>query len=232
MNFISLNGIASVNGTKETGPLPIGVQVSDIAGGSYMGVMGILAALIERGVTGKGKFVDVSMFHGSIPVTVMVFANQLGLNSDISVEDYALNGLYPSYRIYQTSDGFVSLAALEPKFWQNFCKATNRNDLISIGYETGEKREEYIAVLEELFLSKTTKEWEALNEKYDFCCEPVNNISSVLNNELISENPVIAKDSTGKGVIRFPISNLRRDILSEPEKLGESTDKIIEEFCE
>lgn len=232
MNYISLNGIASVNGTKETGPLPVGVQVADIAGGSYMAVIGILAALIERGISGKGKFIDVSMFHGSIPLVVMAFANQLGMKDDITTENYALNGLYPSYRIYKTRNGFVSLAALEPKFWNNFCKAINRDDLLDAGYETGVKRGEVISVLEKIFISKTSEEWEKLNEKYDFCCEPVNNLSTVLNNELISENTVLGKDTAGKGFIRFPIANLRRENLSEPEKLGESTEKILEEFKE
>ena len=230
LNYVSLNGIASLNGTGETGPITPGVQIADMAGGSYMAVMGILAALIERNSTGKGKFIDISMFHGSIPLTLMAFANQITSKETIGLESYALNGLYPGYKIYKTSDGYVSLAALEPKFWNNFCRAINREDLINSGYETGENGKKTVEILNKIFLSKTTKEWEELNEKFDFCCEPVTTMDKLPDHELVKENQVIGTDNDNLGFLRFPIKNLRRTELSKAEKLGESNSKIEEEF--
>ncbi len=229
LNYVSANGVANLNGTGETGPFLLGVQVGDIAGGSYMALISILAALFKREKTGEGEFLDVSMTHGSMPLVVMGFGEYLGTGHN-GPESYTLNGLYPCYRIYRAKDGFVSLAALEPKFWKGFCEAVNRDDLLDKAYATGGEGEKVREELENIFLSKTVDEWKELNSNYDFCCEPVNDFSSLFSNPLFKENPVIDKDSEGKGILNFPVSSLRNSEILKAPSLGEHTEKILKEF--
>ncbi len=232
LNYVSINGIVALNGTKKTGPLHLGVQVADIAGGAYMALISVLAALLKRERTGKGEFLDISMTHGSIPLTVMGLGEYFGTGKVPGPEGYTLNGLYPCYRIYKAKDGYVSLAALEPKFWQNFCEAVKRKDLQDKAFATGEEGEKIQRELDEIFISRSVKEWEDLNGKYDFCCEPVNDFDSLLSHPLIRENQIIGRDENNLGFIRFPVSNIRESSLREAPHLGEHTKEVIEEFVE
>jgi crotonobetainyl-CoA:carnitine CoA-transferase CaiB-like acyl-CoA transferase len=61
INYLALSGVASYTGRQGDGPLPLGVQVADVAGGSLHGVIGLLAAVVARQQTGQGQYVDVSM---------------------------------------------------------------------------------------------------------------------------------------------------------------------------
>ena len=61
INYLALSGIADQTGRLDSGPLPLGIQAADIAGGSLHGVMGLLAAVIQRQHTGQGQYVDISM---------------------------------------------------------------------------------------------------------------------------------------------------------------------------
>ncbi len=230
LNYVSINGIASLNGTRETGPLHLGIQVADIGGGAYMTLISVLAALIERSTTGRGKFLDISMTHGSIPFTVMGFAEFIASGKSPGPEGYTLNGLYPCYRIYRAKDGYVSLAALEPKFWQNFCRAVGREDLLDKAFATGKEGEKVREELEKIFKSKTVEEWEKLNEEYDFCCEAVNDFENLLKSPLIRENEVIGKDENGRGFLKFPVRNLRKDEIGEAPDIGRDTEKILKEL--
>ena len=230
LNYASLNGIANLNGTKETGPLHLGVQVADIAGGAYLAVISILAALLRRSKTDEGEFLDVSMTHGSMPLTVMGFAEFLGTGHSPGPEDYTLNGLYPCYRIYKAKDGYVSLAALEPKFWQNFCKAIGRDDLLDKAYAVGEEGKRVREELAKIFSSNSVEEWAELNTQYDFCCEPVNDFNKVLEHPLNKENMVLGRDEEGRGILNFPVKNLRDSTIEDPPILGKDTEKILKEF--
>ena len=230
LNYVSINGIAALNGTKQTGPLHLGVQVADIAGGAYMALISVLAALLKREKTGRGEFLDISMTHGSMPLTVMGFGEYLGVGRSPGPEEYTLNGLYPCYRIYRAKDGFVSLAALEPKFWQNFCRAVGREDLLDKAFATGEEGEKIRKELEEIFQSRSVDEWAELNGKYDFCCEPVNDFDALLSHPLVEENKVIGRDENGLGFVRFPLPSLRTDKIESAPHLGEHTEKVLKEF--
>ncbi|MFX4728986.1 CoA transferase, partial [Acinetobacter baumannii] len=61
MNYLAIAGVLGYNGRKASGPGPIAVQVADVAGGSCHAVIGILAAVLHRGRTGEGQYIDVSM---------------------------------------------------------------------------------------------------------------------------------------------------------------------------
>ncbi|MGC8605198.1 MAG: CaiB/BaiF CoA transferase family protein, partial [Desulfomonilaceae bacterium] len=72
INYLALSGILAVTGSRNRDLALPGVQIADLAGGSLMALTGLLAAIIQREKTGKGQFVDVSMYHGVLSMATMV----------------------------------------------------------------------------------------------------------------------------------------------------------------
>ena len=96
-------------------------QIADIGGGALMAAFGILAALRERERSGKGQLVDVSMFDGALSWLALVAARYLCERVVPERGTLELAGALICYRPYACKDGWVTLGALEPKFWQAWC---------------------------------------------------------------------------------------------------------------
>ena len=203
-----------------------GVQIADVAGGSLMALTGLLAAIIQREKTGKGQFVDVSMHDGLLSMATMVFAGvEAGLEPP-EPSRMTLNGRYPCYGLYKTSDGrYMSLGALEFKFWKNFCVAVSREDLI--GAQFGDS--EVIAQLDILFASKTQDEWTKFMTDADVCCEPVLNLYEAVESPLAQARSMVNSNPDGKRSLGFPLKLSAN--LSPPDKpapnLGEHTSEVL-----
>jgi len=96
-----------------------------------MAAVGILAAVIERERSGEGQLVDVSMTDGSLAWLSMVIARYFAEQKVPHRGDPELTGGIACYFPFETKDGkWVSLGALEPKFWQNWCAGVGRPDLV------------------------------------------------------------------------------------------------------
>jgi len=202
LNYISLSGITGITGTRDGIPGIPGVQIADIAGGSLMAMTGLLAAVIQREKTGRGQFVDTSMFHGALSLATMVLA---GVEAGLDVPApgrMLLNGRFPCYGLYRTADGrYMSLAALEFKFWQNFCLATDREDLMRERFAGPE----IISELEALFASRTLDEWVELMTTSDTCCEPVLSLDEVLVSPIVEARNMVIREADGRRILASPL---------------------------
>ena len=105
-------------------------QIADLGGGALMAAFGILAALRERDRSGEGQLVDVSMADGALSWLAMVAARYFAEGRAPRRGELELAGSLVCYRPYRCSDGWVTLGALEPKFWQAWCRGVGREDLI------------------------------------------------------------------------------------------------------
>jgi crotonobetainyl-CoA:carnitine CoA-transferase CaiB-like acyl-CoA transferase len=156
-----LNYLGWAGALEDTAPSVPPVQVADLAAGALGAVVEILAALLERGRTGRGRRITISMTHGSHRLV----AHRLGGDPVPRL----LTGGVPCYGIYATADGrFLTVAALEPKFWQRFCELIGRDDLVSRQYDESAKGE-LAAVVSERSLAA----WLELFEDEDVCVGPV-----------------------------------------------------------
>ena len=118
INYLALAGLASYTGRADSGPLPLGMQVADIAGGSLHGVIGLLAAVIARQQTGQGQHLDVSMTDCAFSLNAMAGAGYLACGEEPGREDQMLNG-GSFYDYYRSRDGrWLSVGSLEPAFMQ------------------------------------------------------------------------------------------------------------------
>lgn len=178
INYLALAGIASYTGRSETGPLPLGVQLADIAGGSLHGVMGLLAAVIQRNVTGEGQYVDISMTDCAFSLNGMAGAGYLAAGVEPEMQKQALNG-GSFYDYYRTRDSrWISVGSLEPQFMQQFCAAIGRPELALRGLT--QKPEDQQALKRELEIEFEKHDFDELCQRFaqtDACVEPMLNLS-------------------------------------------------------
>lgn len=185
LNYIALSGLLGVTG-NENGPVISGGQIADIAGGSYMALNACLAALLARGNTGKGQYVDVSMLDATMPLSTFAFSEYAATGQASLAGNHQLSGGLVNYNVYVCADGrHVALGALEPKFWKAFCQAVDKPQWADRILDEGRNLQALKDEVSTLFKTEPSAYWQALSEKYDFCLSPV------LLQEELAANPQI-----------------------------------------
>jgi len=151
----------------DTAPALPPVQIADLAGGSLYAVVEILAALLERERTGRGRHLTVSMTHN---------AHRLAAHRLHGEPERTLTGALACYRIYATADGrFLTITPVESKFWRRLCELIGREDLIERHY--AEDQEALTAELATIFRMRTLADWLELFEGEDVMAGPVATLS-------------------------------------------------------
>ncbi len=155
-----LNYLGYAGALADTAPGLPPVQIADLCAGAQGAVIEVLAALIERARTGRGARIVVSMTHNAHRFVAHRLAGE--------PVPRLLTGGVACYRIYETADGrHVTVAALEPKFWETLCRLLERPDLIDRQFDAE------LPELEALFRSRPLEAWRALLEPADTCVGPV-----------------------------------------------------------
>lgn len=179
INYLARSGNMAHAGRKSTGPVLTNMQIADVAVGSMNSVIGILAAVNCRHMTGKGQFVDISMYDGMIPFNAMDGTAFLASGKEPKREGERLNGGC-IYDFYETKDGqYLSVGCLEPKFWAIFCQCIDRPEYIEKTVwpeEIDEVKEDIRAILK----SRTREEWMEIFAGKDVCVEPVLSLKEAL----------------------------------------------------
>lgn len=226
LNYLSLAGIIGMTGTRAGEPAIPGIQVADTAGGSLMALAGLLAAIIQRDRTGRGQFVDTSMFHGAFSLATMIFSTVATGMEKPRAGQMILNGRFPFYGVYETRDGrHMSLGAVEFKFWQNFCLAVNRPDLVSQQFGGPSVIEDVQAI----FRSKTMDEWIDFLKDVDACCEPVLFLDEAADSPLIQARSMVGRGPDGRRCLASPLKlGGSPPVEDQPAPdLGQHTDEVL-----
>jgi alpha-methylacyl-CoA racemase len=209
MNYLGLIGLLGLTGERGGAPVQAAGQVADLGGGALMAAFGILAALRERDGaapqpaapgrlgcagqrgSGEGQVVDVSMADGALSWLAMVAASYFADDTVPHRGDLPLAGSLVCYRPYECADGWVTLGALEPKFWQGFCRGVGREDLIVAQFEhPGSVAHAQVA---EIFKARTREQWEAFARENDCCLEPVLELDEALSSELVAAREMVVE---------------------------------------
>ena len=155
-----LNYLGYAGALADTAPAMPPVQVADLAAGAQAAVIEILAALLERARTGRGQHLVISMTDGSHRLVSHRLAGE--------PIPRLLTGGAACYRIYETADGrYLTIAALEPKFWLRLCELLDRPDLAGRAFDS------HLPELDELIRTRTLAVWLELLEHEDTCVGPV-----------------------------------------------------------
>jgi crotonobetainyl-CoA:carnitine CoA-transferase CaiB-like acyl-CoA transferase len=159
-----LNYLGWAGALEDTAPSLPPVQVADLAAGALAAVVQVLAALVERARTGQGARLVVSMTHGSHDLV----AHRLGGEPAPRL----LTGGLACYRVYATADGrWLTVAALEPKFFARLCEVLGRPDLAA---RHGDPDQEALAAeLQAVFAERPLADWLARFDREDVCVGPV-----------------------------------------------------------
>ena len=199
LNYIGYAGLLAHLARPGQPPILPGAQFADIAGGSLMAVAGILAGLVGRAATGEGRYVDVSMTEGALSLLPLLATRVLNGTPEPAPGEAELTGALPGYNIYETSDGrYLTVAALEPKFFANLCQRLGRPDLIARQFpRDAADRDATIAELAAIFRAKTRDEWLAELADEDVCVGPANTISEALADPQLRARGMTAHGSYG-----------------------------------
>ena len=191
MNYLGLNGLLGLTGDGGGPPVQSAGQIADLGGGALMAAFGIMAALRERERSGEGQLVDASMFDGSLGWLAMVAAQYLADGVVPRRGTLPLAGGLICYRPYACKDGWVTLGALEPKFWQAWCRGVGREELVEKQFEA--PGSDAHAELERIFLERTRDDWQAFASEHDCCLEPVLELDEALDSELVRAREMVVE---------------------------------------
>jgi alpha-methylacyl-CoA racemase len=210
MNYLGRVGLLGLTGETDGPPVQAAAQIADIGGGALTAAFGILAALRERDRTGEGQVVDCSMADGALSWLAMVAARAFAEGAAPRRGGLELAGSLVCYRPYRCSDGWVTLGALEPKFWQAWCRGVGREDLIEKQFSA--PGSEAHAEVEQVFLTRTRDEWTEFASQHDCCLEPVLDLDETLDSELVRAREMVVRvDQPGTDGV---------DLLGVPVKLS------------
>ena len=234
LNYMGLAGITDIIGPKKGDPVIPGIQVADVAGGGLMSVIGILSALIARGTTGKGQHVDISMFDGILPFMGMIFANYKAGGGLPDRGNTFLSGGLVCYSIYRTKDDrYMTMGALEFKFWKRFCELIERPEWTDKQFVEGKENERLRGELSELFLTRTRDEWVDLFRGEESMCDAVLSIDEVEHDpHAIARKMIVEMDHPTEGKIKgigVPIKFSRTEAtdIAPPPILGQHNDEVL-----
>jgi alpha-methylacyl-CoA racemase len=191
MNYLGLVGLLALTGERDGPPIQAAGQIADVGGGALMAAFGILAALRERDRSGEGQLVDVSMAHGALSWLAMVAARYLADGVTPHRGDLELAGAIVCYRPYRCADGWVTLGALEPKFWQEWCRGVGREDLVE--HQLAPPGSAAHREVEAIFAQRTREEWRAFASQHDCCLEPVLELDEALDSELVRAREMVVE---------------------------------------
>jgi alpha-methylacyl-CoA racemase len=247
MNYLGLIGLLGLTGERDRagghgaggGPIQSAGQIADLGGGALMAAFGILAALRERDGdaahpgSGEGQLVDVSMADGALSWLAMVAGAYFADGAVPRRGGLPLAGSLICYRPYECADGWVTLGALEPKFWQAWCRGVGREDLVERQFDApgSDAHAQVVAI----FKARPRAEWERFAGEHDCCLEPVLELDEALDSELVrAREMVVTLDQPGvTGGVRqlgIPVKLTRtpgdHDRLPGPA-LGEHTERAL-----
>lgn len=233
------SGMMSITGPPEGPPCRVGSSVGDIFAG-HQAVIGILAALIHRGKTGRGQFYDGSMVDGLFSVL------------ESAVARYTIDGVVPGplgsshpsitpFQAFQTKDSWIIVAIGNDILWSRFCKIIEREDLINDQrFKTNPDRTENIKPLAEIIqgkiAKKTTSEWIDIFNKADLPYSPINNMKQICEDPIIKHrNMLVELDQPIAGKVKVAGSPIRLSetpgrVYSHAPLLGEHTEDVLKEI--
>ena len=234
----AVSGFMSLNGNEDTGPLRVGIPISDTIAGLYA-AFGILTALQVRNRTGEGQEVQCAMVDGLI--SMYTFATGAF---------FATSGLPPRngndhmvvspYGLFQASDGPIAIAPSTHKAWTNFCRSIEMEELTSDPrFDTAEKRRQNRAEINEIISkqirTRTRTEWIGILNHAGVPCGPINNLRDVFADPQVLHQEMLIDSPQPTGPVKMPgfpvkMSGAPARVHRPSPQLGGNTTEVLEEI--
>ncbi|XP_006896861.1 PREDICTED: alpha-methylacyl-CoA racemase [Elephantulus edwardii] len=234
INYLALSGVLSRLGGNGKNPCPPLNLLADFAGGGLMCSLGIVIALFERTVSGKGQVIDANMVEGTAYLSSFLWKTlKTGLWEQPPGQNI-LDGGAPFYTTYQTADGgFMAVGAIEPQFYKLLLKGLGLNSAELPNQmnmaDWPEIKKKFAAV----FATKTKAEWCQIFDGTDACVTPVLSFEEVAHHDHPRERGSFIRDE-GQDLSPRPAPLLLRTpatpSLQRDSIIGEHSKEILEEF--
>jgi formyl-CoA transferase len=231
-----MSGVMSVTGEPGGPPAKCGVPIGDLSAGLFC-AFAILAAHIAREDTGRGQFIDTSLFEGALALSIWE-TTELWTTGRIPQPFGSAHRLNAPYQALKTRDGYLNVGANNQKLWTQFCKMLGREDLtqdkrFATNADRMDNREELAEELEFVLKERDTEEWVELLLEEGVPVGPIYNYKQVfedphtLAREMMveMEHPM---EGTVKGLgIPVKLSETPGGIWRPAPLLGEHTEETL-----
>ncbi|WP_254525735.1 CaiB/BaiF CoA transferase family protein [Natrinema caseinilyticum] len=232
LNYASVAGLVDMTREDEDEkPAIPGYPIGDMAGGTFA-ALSVVSSLLSRALGNEaGNYVDVSMTEAVLSFSQAVAPLAL-YGGDPRPGETELTGTYPCYDVYRTADDrFVSIAALEPKFWEILCTELDREELIENHRAEDEATRAAVReTLAETFRSKTQSEWEDELGETDAMFAPVRTPREAVNDPQIRSREIVTDADGPMPRIGFPAAS-RHGLAGSGDdvpEMGEHTAEVLE----
>src|SRR5947207_1604240 len=232
-----MSGIMSVTGIPGQGPVRVGVAVTDIMAGAFL-AQGILVALLDREVSGVGRWVQTSLIEAGI--TLLDFqATRWTMDKKVPPQEGNFHPTNTPMGLYPTADGFLNLAATSNKNFQTFCKLIDREKtasdprFVSTALR-GRNREALNELIASALRAKTSREWFEMMVEAGLPCGPVYSIKDTFADpqvETLRIKRSVTHPRLGDiDLIAQPceITGFDRNIRAATPDLGEHNDEVLQ----
>jgi len=205
--FQGMGGVMTVSGEPGDPPLRLGVPIADICTGIYA-ALGVMLALYQRAKTGEGQKVEVNLLDSLIALQTP------------RVMEYFLTGENPPLtgrsspfgapiQFFETKEGYINLSIFLDKFWHKLCKATGIEHLaqdprFATNADRMKNRKELEKILGEVFLQKTSQEWQRILDAHDVPNGPINTYKDMFKDPQVQHNQIAVElDHEVLGKMRY-----------------------------
>jgi crotonobetainyl-CoA:carnitine CoA-transferase CaiB-like acyl-CoA transferase len=197
--------------------------------GAWSAAAAVLAALVERGETGRGRWIDAALYDAAVHANLMGWVAEADGPKAVG-EELTLTGALICYDLYPTSDGgLLALALLEPHFWQRFCDAVGAPQLRKAHLKpTPESRRR----LARLVAARSRAQWQDFMDEHDLPGEPVLSAAEAAEHPQLRARGVLRTGPDGLPRLAFParFDGHRPSAGASVPRLGEDTSELIDEL--
>jgi len=234
-NYLSLAGLNGYSGRQGEHTPIMGMPIADLAGGSLHGVIGILAAVNQRHISGEGQYVDISMTDAMFAMNSLFGSGYLAADEEPISGGTHLNG-GSFYDYYRTADDrYLSIGSLEPHFFQQLCDTLDDHSLLSLANvmdpETQSQLKQKIAAI---IAQKDLAIWVEIFKDKDCCVEPVLSFAEACASDHIKARELIVDLKTHDNGVQRQIGSAIKLSKSAPKyeyigaQLGQHNQQVLE----
>ncbi len=238
LSIQALSGIMSITGEPDGNPVRCGAPIGDLVGG-MVGAMGTLAALVERGRTGRGQRVDVALLDSQVAL-LMYWATIQLTTGHMPERVGAGHPTIVPYGQFATADSHIVVAVFGDHFFRIFCQTLGLDDLAAdprFATNPGRvrHREEVLKPIREVMLTRTSQEWLDLLREAGIPSAPVNDISEALSHPQVQHREMVVEvEHPLAGPIRLlgnPVkTGSPRSQTLPPPLFGQHTDEVLSDL--
>jgi crotonobetainyl-CoA:carnitine CoA-transferase CaiB-like acyl-CoA transferase len=234
-----MGGIMSVTGLPGQGPVRVGTAMADLSAGLFA-ALGIMTALLEREVSGRGQWVQSSLLMSQIALLDFQAARFL-MKGEVPQQAGNDHPTSIPTSAFKTKDGYMNIAATGEAMWRRLCVALAREDMLEREDFKGEQnrsknRVAINAEINKALAPRTSAEWIALLNKEGVPCGPIYDIGQMFADPQVKHIGAAAKVTSPKlGEIRIVnqavgLSRTPASMAVAPPEIGEHTDDLLREL--